>query len=64
MNDPDYTLSLQERREIAKLYLSGKTILNLNDYVIMLYNFFPLLCELFSERGGDNIDFFIKPEYI
>ena len=63
MNDPDYTLSLQERREIAKLYLSDETILNLNDYVIMLYNFFPLLCELFSERGGDNIDFFIKPEY-
>ena len=63
MNDPDYTLSLQERKEIAKLYLSDETILNLNDYVIMLYNFFPLLCELFSERGGNNIDFFIKPGY-
>ncbi|XP_071145000.1 serine/threonine-protein phosphatase 6 regulatory ankyrin repeat subunit B-like [Mytilus edulis] len=54
-------LSLSERKEISKLYLTDDVVGQLNDDVIMMYCFFPLLCVMFKENLMENVDFFKNP---
>ncbi|XP_071144996.1 ankyrin-3-like [Mytilus edulis] len=51
-------LSLVERKEISKLYLTDDIVSHLNDETIMMYNFFPLLCVMFKGKKMGDIDFF------
>ncbi|CAC5358030.1 unnamed protein product [Mytilus coruscus] len=51
-------LSLIERKEISKLYLTDDIVSHLNDETIMMYNFFPLLCVMFKGQKMGDIDFF------
>ncbi|VDI72393.1 Hypothetical predicted protein [Mytilus galloprovincialis] len=55
------SLSLSERKEICKLYLTDDVVGQLNDDVIMMYCFFPLLCVMFKKNLMENVDFFKNP---
>jgi ankyrin repeat protein len=61
LSSHDQRLTLAERKGIAKLYLSNETVQQLDDNVIMLYRFFPLLCYMFGKNKLTNTDFFEKP---
>ncbi|XP_071171652.1 ankyrin-1-like [Mytilus edulis] len=61
LHSNETNLSLMERKEISKLYLTDDVVINLNDETIMIYNFFPLLCVMFKENKMEDVDFFRNP---
>ncbi|XP_071145001.1 uncharacterized protein [Mytilus edulis] len=61
LQSDEINLSLSERKEISKLYLTDDIVSHLNDETFMMYNFFPLLCVMFKEKNMDNADFFQNP---
>ncbi|CAC5384966.1 unnamed protein product [Mytilus coruscus] len=61
LHTDEINLSLMERKEISKLYLTDDVVISLNDETIMMYNFFPLLCVMFKENKMENVDFFLNP---
>ncbi|XP_063408881.1 ankyrin-3-like [Mytilus trossulus] len=61
MQSDELKLSLSERKEISKLYLTDDVVSHLHDETVMMYNFFPLLCVMFKEKNMDNADFFQNP---
>lgn len=58
LHSDEMKLSLVERKEISKLYLTGELLCQLRDDIIMMYDFFPLLCFMAKEKNISNVDFF------
>ncbi|CAC5358032.1 unnamed protein product [Mytilus coruscus] len=61
MQSDEITLSLVERKNISKMYLTDDVVSHLNDETVMMYNFFPLLCVMFKDKKVENADFFQNP---
>lgn len=55
-------MTINERQQICKCYISEKEIRSLHDTVLMLYNFLPLICMHYRTQVQTNInDYFIYP---
>ncbi|VDI38295.1 Hypothetical predicted protein [Mytilus galloprovincialis] len=55
-------MTINERQQICKCYISENEIRSLHDTVLMLYNFLPLICMHYRTQVQTNInDYFIYP---
>lgn len=65
ISEINLTLSLDERRSIALSYMSKSVVENIDDTTVLMYPFFPFLCERYADNKIQTLEeFFTTPAKI